>query len=111
MNVARSLRRYGCNLRGKFLDEGNGEGAAAAFTRQRDGIETCTLADPRDDSRLRGRHEALAGGCPCKRALEARHGREQILIGQERGARLVREQKLEAQGGLSSGSVIEEHGF
>jgi hypothetical protein len=98
MHMARSFLRDGADLRGQLFHERNGERSTAAFASERCGIELCRFADSGDDLGMGSRHQAVASGGACKRAFEARHGREQLFVGQEPGADLVREQEFETQG-------------
>jgi hypothetical protein len=95
--MARRLFRDRGHLCRELFNEGNSEGAAAAFAGKRSRVEAGRLANPRYDFGVRRRHQAFARGSPGQRALEARHGGEQLLVGEESGAGLVREKKLEAQ--------------
>jgi hypothetical protein len=92
MHVLRRVLRYRGDLRGQRLDERDSERAGAAFTRQRGGVETRGLTDPADNFGMRRR-----GRRPRQRPLEARHRGEELLVGQQSGANLVGEEKLEAQ--------------
>jgi hypothetical protein len=46
---------------------------------------------------MRSRQQTLLRRRAGQRAFEARHRREQLLVGQDRGALRVREEQLEAQ--------------
>ena len=92
VNMFRRRLRYRGDLRGELLDERNGERARAALAGKRGGIESRALAYAADDFGVRGRGR---GARQC--AFETRHRREESLVGQESGADLVGEEKLEAQ--------------
>ena len=59
---------------------------------KRRGIELRSLAHARDDFGVLRRR-----GCARQRAFEARHCRQQLLVGQGRGALRVREEEFETQ--------------
>ena len=97
VHMARRLGRDRSDLCGQLLHEGNGQRARAPCARQRRGVELRAIANARDGFCVRGGQETLARRGARQRAFEARHCRQQLRVGQEPGADLVREQELEAQ--------------